>query len=166
MIEPRGRGVLDHPHARVMTASMRRLCCHFQTWLRLLAAPFARGLHRPCPSLRTEGAGKTGCALHPRSRVQNCAKKRTRAYRFSGGIRPSLRNGFTVYNVLSPATNSICHRHRRIEVLRGPVGLVKPPPIWHQQRVPGPHDFAVRSPSSKNASPEGAPPPKFSRRRI
>src|SRR5947207_9370089 len=23
-----------------------------------------------CPSLRTEGAGKTGCTLHPRSRVQ------------------------------------------------------------------------------------------------
>src|SRR6201747_705565 len=33
---------------------------------------------------KEEGAGKTGCALHPRSRVQNCAKKRTRAYRFSG----------------------------------------------------------------------------------
>src|SRR5260370_28675704 len=32
-----------------------------------------------------EGAGNAGCALHPRSRVQNCAKKRTRAYRFSGG---------------------------------------------------------------------------------
>ena len=33
---------------------------------------------------KSEGAGKTGCALHPRSRVQNGAKKRTRAYRFSG----------------------------------------------------------------------------------
>jgi hypothetical protein len=32
-----------------------------------------------------EGAGNTGCALHPRSRVQKCTKKRTRAYRFSGG---------------------------------------------------------------------------------
>src|SRR6202048_3315173 len=32
-----------------------------------------------------EGAGNAGCALLPRSRVQNCAKKRTRAYRFSGG---------------------------------------------------------------------------------
>jgi hypothetical protein len=29
--------------------------------------------------------------------------------------RPSLRNGFTAYSVLSPATNSSCHRHRRIE---------------------------------------------------
>ena len=34
--------------------------------------------------LKTEGAGKAGCALHPRSRVQKVAKKRTRAYRFSG----------------------------------------------------------------------------------
>jgi hypothetical protein len=86
-----------------------------QAYVRVLAALFARGLHRPCPSLRTEGAGKTGCALHPRSRVQNCAKNRTRAYRFSGGIRPSLRNGFTAYSALSPATNSSCHRHRQIE---------------------------------------------------
>jgi hypothetical protein len=34
-----------------------------------------------CSLFKTEGAGKTGCALHPRSRVQICAKKRTRAYR-------------------------------------------------------------------------------------
>ena len=35
-----------------------------------------------------------GCALHPRSRAPMCAKKmRTRAYRFSGGIRHSLRKG-------------------------------------------------------------------------
>ena len=31
-----------------------------------------------------EGAGKTGCALHPRSRAQCASRKRTRAYRFSG----------------------------------------------------------------------------------
>src|SRR5262245_26695694 len=37
------------------------------------------------PPLRTEGAGKTGCWLHPRSRVQGAHRKtRTRAYRFSG----------------------------------------------------------------------------------
>jgi hypothetical protein len=36
-------------------------------------------------ALKSEGAGNAGCTLHPRSRVQNCAKKRTRAYRFSGG---------------------------------------------------------------------------------
>jgi hypothetical protein len=31
-------------------------------------------------------------------------QKRTRAYRFSGSIRPSLRNGFTAYSALSPVT--------------------------------------------------------------
>ena len=31
VFQPRSRGVLDHPHARVMTASMWRLRCHFQT---------------------------------------------------------------------------------------------------------------------------------------
>ncbi len=36
------------------------------------------------------------CKLHK--------KMRTRAYRFSGGIRPSLRNGFTAYSALSPVT--------------------------------------------------------------
>src|SRR5450631_1992768 len=54
------------------------------THLCLLAAHFARVLPETFTPLRTEGAGKTGCALHPRSRVQTCTKKRTRAYRFSG----------------------------------------------------------------------------------
>jgi len=45
-----------------------------------------------------------------------------RAYRLSGGIRHSLRNGFTAYAVLSPATNSSCHRRRRISRLPNPVG--------------------------------------------
>jgi hypothetical protein len=37
----------------------------------------------------------------------NCAnKKRTRAYRFSGTLRPSLRNGFTAYFVLFPENGS------------------------------------------------------------
>ena len=36
-----------------------------------------------CPP-KMEGAGKTGCTLHPRSRVQLRKQKRTRAYRFSG----------------------------------------------------------------------------------
>src|SRR6202166_5463380 len=34
---------------------------------------------------KSEGAGNAGCALHPRSRVQNGKRKRTRAYRISGG---------------------------------------------------------------------------------
>src|SRR5258708_20230400 len=39
-----------------------------------------------------------------------------------GASRHSLHNGFTAYAVLSPATNSSCHRHRRIKVLRARLG--------------------------------------------
>ena len=57
----------------------------------VLATRCARGLQIRSPKKRgrrrpsREGAGKTGCTLHPRSHVQNAdSKKRTRAYRFSG----------------------------------------------------------------------------------
>src|SRR6266704_6289135 len=55
-----------------------------------------------CRPLKEEGAGKAGCALHPRSRVQTCTKKRTRAYRFSGGIPAFPARWFTAYFELSP----------------------------------------------------------------
>ena len=44
------------------------------------------------PSKKKEGAGKAGCALHPRSRVQKLHRRmRTRAYRAAEAIRLSLR---------------------------------------------------------------------------
>ena len=98
--EPRGRGVLDRPHARAMTteykfAFSRRDC--------------ARGLHFFPPS-KTEGAGKTGCALHPRSRVQSAQQKRTRAYRFSGNT-PAFPAQW-LYGLLRalPGERLFCHR--------------------------------------------------------
>jgi hypothetical protein len=76
----------------------------------------------------------------------NCAfKKRTRAYRFSGdtpafpaqwlyGLCRALPGDeFLLVTVISELT-----------VLPSPVGPSKPPPTWHQQRMPGPHGFAVR----------------------
>ena len=105
------------------------------TRLHDLAARFARGLLSNFLTLQTEGAGNAGCTLHPRSRVQKCAKRRTRAYRFSGGIRHSLRNGFTAYIVLSPAGRARCHRRPRklaSHELDASIG------------ASGPHDFAVR----------------------
>ena len=80
---------------------------HDMIRLRVLATHCARGFaNLPCP-LNTEGAGKTGCALHPRSRVRFALKSCTRAYRAAENTRPSLRNGFTAYAVLSPETSSL-----------------------------------------------------------
>ena len=57
--------------------------------------------------LEKEGAGKTGCALHPRSRVQIAHRKRAHEHTGSAEtLRPSLRNGFTAYFVLSPVNGS------------------------------------------------------------
>jgi len=56
-------------------------------------------------AIRKEGAGKTGCALHPRSRVQRQTKKSAHEHTGSAeAVRPSLRNGFTAYFALSPVT--------------------------------------------------------------
>jgi hypothetical protein len=47
-----------------------------------------------CPP-KIEGAGKAGCTLHPRSRVQQCTKQNAHEHTGSAeAIRPSLRNGF------------------------------------------------------------------------
>ena len=68
-----------------------------------------------------EGAGNAGCALHPRSHVPNCAKETHMSIQVqSEALRHSPRNGFTAYIALSPATNSSCHRHRRIKGLVAP----------------------------------------------
>jgi hypothetical protein len=63
---------------------------------------------------KTEGAGKTGCALHPRSRVQNAHSKNAHEHTGSAEtLRPSLRSGFTAYFALSPVTGLSCHRRSR-----------------------------------------------------
>src|ERR1700716_3473302 len=100
----------------------------------------SRGTMRPRFSgnlrpLKSEGAGKTGCALHPRSRVQACTKKRTRAYRFSGEHPAFPAQWFTAYSALSPAT--------------GFVATVIPEKFSSHELdasigASGPHDFAVR----------------------
>jgi hypothetical protein len=81
-----------------------------------------------------------------------CKFGRESAHEHTGSaetLRPSLRNGFTAYAALSPATNSFLSPSSANMVLRNPVGFVKPPLTWHQQRMPGPHGFTVRNhPSS------------------
>jgi hypothetical protein len=91
-----------------------------------------------CVSVRplTEGAGKAGCALHPRSRVPKCASKSAHEHTGSAeAVRLSLRDGVTAYFALSLVTGLFCH-HRPQETsasreLDASVG------------ASGPHDFAV-----------------------
>jgi hypothetical protein len=90
-----------------------------RTHLRALAARCARVLEWSHPR---KMRGRRECRVRAAPAV-SCAKEsglRARAYRLSGGIRHPLRDGFTAYAVLSPATNSSCHRRRRIE------GFVRP----------------------------------------
>ena len=49
-------------------------------------------------------------------------RKRTRAYRFSGGTPAFPAQWLYGLYVLSPATNSCCHRRQRIESCPSPVG--------------------------------------------
>ena len=98
----------------------------------------ARGLQSPCPSLTTEGAGKTGCALHPRSRVQSAPKKAhtsIQVQRRQSGLPCAV-----VYGLLRalPGDRLSCHRHF--------AGLASRE-LGASTGAPGPHDFAVREPS-------------------
>jgi hypothetical protein len=85
---------------------------------------------------KEEGAGKTGCALHPRSRVQGLHIENAHEHTGSAeAIRPSLRNGFTAYLVLSPVTGFLATvaLQKNSARLDASVG------------ASGPHDFAVRN---------------------
>jgi hypothetical protein len=90
------------------------------THLRDPAARFARVM--PLVS-HPKKRGRGECRVRAAPAV-SCAKAvRKSAHEHTGSaesIRHSLRNGFTAYIALSPATNSSCHRRRRIG------GLVEP----------------------------------------
>ena len=81
-----------------------------------------------------EGAGKTGCLLHPRSRVRFAQNKNAHEHTGQlGTLRPSLRNGFTAYFVLFPENGSFasvaCASYRKLSA---------------STAAPEPHDFTVR----------------------
>ena len=74
--------------------------------------------------------------------TRKCAHEHTGT---AGALRHSLRNGLTAYAALSLETNSSCLHHCRLDGSIDPVGSNSPPAAWHQQRVSGPHGFAVRN---------------------
>ena len=74
-------------------------------------------------SLPSKNRGRREDRVRAAPAVSRANSEQKNAHEHTGSaeaIRPSLRNGFTAYAVLSPATNSSCHRHRRIKVLRKP----------------------------------------------
>ena len=76
-----------------------------QTYVLILATGFCPSFAVSFAPLRGEGAGKAGCAPHPRSRVQWGSKED--AHEQTGlaeAVRPSLRNGFPAYAVFSLVT--------------------------------------------------------------
>jgi hypothetical protein len=91
---------------------------------RLDVTPRSRDTMRPSfanhsPQKR-EGAGKTGCALHPRSRVpMHMQKKRTRAYRFSGSSPAFPAQWFYALFRALPGDRLSCHRHSGRGLLPG-----------------------------------------------
>src|ERR1700753_4482215 len=101
---------------------------------------FVRGLPFRLRPQNQEGAGKTGCALHPRSHVR-CASKKNAAHEHTGeaeAVRPSLRNGSTTYTrspwrpgFLVTIARVMREHHRELDATLG---------------ASGPHAFIVRVP--------------------
>ena len=110
----------------------------------LLAARFARGLQKHCPSLE-EGAGKAGCLEHPQPVC--IGSKHTVVTTSTPEItRLSPRNGFNGFlRALLGDEFLFVTVTRRIDGDLTRLGRFRLRKAWHQQRMPGPHDFAVRS---------------------
>src|ERR1700733_5618767 len=87
--------------------------------------------------LRTEGAGNTGCPLHPQPRAQSVGSTRVSHHRHTGTPGASCAMVLTVSFVLSPVIGLCCHRRQwtRLHQLDARV------------EASGPPDFAVRKPA-------------------
>ena len=87
----------------------------------------SRGAKRPshARSIRPEKQGRRESRVPaaPAASRAKLSEAHERSHHGHTGItRPSPRNGFTAYFVLSPATNSSCHRRPRIKVLSARLG--------------------------------------------
>ena len=120
------------------------------------SAPRSRGAMRPrfagnLALPKKEGAGKTGCALHPRSRVQYVQRTRTRAYRFSGNTPAFPAQWFYgLYRAL-PGDRLSCHRR--------PQEALAPCELDASVAASGPHDFAVRVSHARQSQHQRPPHP-------
>jgi len=89
--------------------------------------------------------------LHPRSRVRFALNKT--AHEHTGQretLRPSLRNGFTAYFVLSPENGSFASVATQ---------EINPAQLSASTAAPEPHDFAVRSSHTRQSQLSRPPHP-------
>src|ERR1700716_1832684 len=85
-----------------------------QMCVRILAAGSARALRFVVPQKR----GSRECRMRAAPAVSCANWRKENAHEHTGSaeaLRHSLRNGFTAYTALSPATNSSCHRRCRLD---------------------------------------------------
>ena len=115
---------------KIMMRGALSLCTR-QFQMRVRAA---RGARRPsfCKNRsprKTEGVGNAGCPLHPQPRVRMVSEAHERSHHRFTGLFPAFPHTMvlTAYFVLSPATNSSCHRHPRIKGLSKPGRADAPP---------------------------------------
>src|SRR5438093_13034952 len=116
--------------------SLRSSGLRLLTRFRDLAALIARGLHLSLALFDIEGAGKTGCLLHPRSRVRFAQTKVHTSIQGSGSI-PAFPAQW-LYGLLRalPGERLFCLRHRRDTSRQ----------LSASTAAAGPPDLAVRAP--------------------
>ncbi len=109
--------------------------------------PHSRGIRRPSfgsfsPLTKTKGAGKAGCTLHPRSRVQFAHQKR--AHEHTGQRRhPGFpcAMGYGLLRAL-PGERLFCLRRSTMRSIRQ--DRCAPVKLSASTATPEPHDFTVR----------------------
>jgi hypothetical protein len=120
-------GILDRPPSRAMTAEYEFAISRRDTPEVCIFV---------CPPENQRAQGRPGACCTRGLACDLRKQKCTRAYRAAGTLRPSLRNGFTAYFVLSPVNGSFA--------------TVVPKKLASQEldastAASEPHDFAVRS---------------------
>ena len=126
-------GILDHPP---QCAIAHKAGDDGRTRGRDLAAHCVRALHRRCPPQKSEGAGKTGCLLHPRSRVRFALTKRHTS------IQGSAKHSGLPCAMALRLTS--CSPRRTALLPPSPARSFASPGLSASTATPEPHDFAVR----------------------
>jgi hypothetical protein len=121
MPRPGDRWIASSLALLAMTAEVSRFNC--QTACGCESAFPRRGSRPSCALLpRSNNGGRREDRVHAAPAVSCALRTESRAHEHTGSaetLRPSLRSGFTAYNVISPANGSFCHRRRaRREPLR------------------------------------------------